>query len=87
MRKEKQRIKMHLLKNILSLIIICTCCIQGSSSSSSSSSSSGKNNNPYKVLGVEKNSNQDDIRKRYKKLCLKYHPDKNLHLQEEERRK
>ena len=33
--------------------------------------------NPYKVLGVSKDATDAEIKKRYRKLCLKYHPDKH----------
>jgi curved DNA-binding protein len=31
----------------------------------------------YKILGVEKNATSDDIKKAFRKLAVKYHPDKN----------
>lgn len=38
----------------------------------------------YKILGVDKTSTTEEIRKAYKRLAIKYHPDKNKQNKSEE---
>ncbi|WP_299782082.1 TerB family tellurite resistance protein [uncultured Formosa sp.] len=39
--------------------------------------------NAYKILEIEKSATNDEVKKAYRKMAKKYHPDKVLHLGEE----
>ena len=41
----------------------------------------------YKILGVDKNATEDEIKKAYHKLAIKWHPDKHTNDSEEDKKK
>lgn len=66
---------------ILFLLLVLTATLSSTHASPSSTLP-----NPYKTLGLPKTADQATIRRRYKKMCLKYHPDKNVGRSESERK-
>jgi len=58
---------MQLSVEVVSLV----CCCLGLILSSSAE------DDYYKVLGIQRSATEQDIKKAFRKLALKYHPDKN----------
>ena len=57
------------------VIILLTTLLDGTSQVSASSSSTKKDY--YDLLGIKKSATDREIKKAFRKLAVKYHPDKN----------
>lgn len=76
---------------VLVLLFLLLACLMATaecrhSGGGGGSSSGNRPGNPYAVLGIKEDATQEEIRQRYRKLCLRFHPDKNTHLSEAEQR-
>lgn len=60
---------------------------QGYSGYSGRSGSSGNySKDPYKVLGIDSSATDDDVKRAYRKMAMKYHPDRVAGMSEEMQR-
>lgn len=61
---------------------------QGSSGSSAGYGNAGRayKKDPYKVLGLAANATDEEVKKAYRRLAMKYHPDKVANMGEEIRK-
>jgi molecular chaperone DnaJ len=51
------------------------------------SGTNGTKKSLYEILGVNKDADIETIKKKYRELAKKYHPDKNTHNKEENEKK
>ena len=58
----------------------------GSGRSGGSAGRSTYTKDPYKVLGINSSASDDDVRKAYRKMAMKYHPDRVAGMGEEMQR-
>ena len=53
------------------------------SSNSNRSGSGSYNKDPYRVLGIDSSSSDEEVKKAYRKMAMKYHPDRVAGMSEE----
>lgn len=58
----------------------------GHSNRSGGSRSSSYNKDPYRVLGIDSSATDDEVKKAYRKMAMKYHPDRVAGMSEEMQR-
>lgn len=71
-------VRMTRIRLFLTLLFVLCCNYSASARTPS---------DPYHILGVSASSSTDEIQKQYRKKCLQYHPDKNVHKSKKEREK
>jgi len=58
----------------------------GSGGNRAGSTSSRSKKDPYKVLGIERTATDDEVKKAYRRMAMKYHPDKVANMSEDIRK-
>ena len=56
--------------------------IDGYMNEANQKAESARNRDYYKILGINRNATADEIKKAYRKMALKYHPDRNSESEE-----
>lgn len=56
---------------------------RGSHSGGQSYRPSGSHKDPYKVLGIDKSATDDEVKRAYRKMAMKYHPDRVAGMSDE----
>ena len=56
--------------------------IEGYINEANQKADSAKNRDYYKILGINRNATAEEIKKAYRKMALKYHPDRNSESEE-----
>jgi molecular chaperone DnaJ len=75
----------HFFALLLVVASLISSVVQGNVPNSNPKSRVSASPSPYQVLGVGKDASNEEIRRSYRDLCLKCHPDKNVHLPKKER--
>ena len=80
-----QCLRRHIVLSFLLILLLSPSTVTTTAAAASSTSSTSIN--PYDILSVPQSADQATIRKQYKRLCLKYHPDKNVDRPDSEKKR
>lgn len=64
-------------RGLLPLLLLLAALLLMTASGASAASSDMRNLDLYKTLGIKRTASPADIKRAYRKLAIKFHPDKN----------